>query len=109
MPLAENKTTPITLIWSVRNGFSTTEACVFGISALCLCIFTVVSNAVVIHLTRTSSELRPLGPLRSLLGSMAWGDLFMGLIVGPLAGQYSILEEWIFGEAGCTVSIFADG
>ncbi len=93
----------ISYLYSVPNEFSPTECWAFGIMTLCLSVFTVASNGVVIHLMRTSSDLRPLGPLRSLIGSMAWSDLLVGLVLMPLASQYNIRQQWYLGLHGCKV------
>jgi hypothetical protein len=69
-----------------------------------LTVFDIISNALIIYMTQSSSELRSLGPLRLFIGSMACADLLTGLVPMPAAAHQYIYKEWMFGYIGCKVS-----
>jgi hypothetical protein len=85
--------------------FTATEATILISIASVLSVFTVLSNATVIYFTKTSAELKPMGPLRALIGSMACADLLVGLIIMPLSCQLSVMKKWVLGSLGCKVRI----
>ncbi len=85
--------------------FGPWEAAVLVSVASAMAVFSVVTNAVIIYLSRTSTVLKPLGPLRIFVGSMALADLLIGLVIMPVALQYSITKQWVFGVMGCKVRL----